>query len=62
MLRQPCILGGPQTKWDEIRSGYLTPAFSGGQKRAEMLRQPCILGGPQTTGGEIRSGYLTRAF
>ena len=31
----------------KIRSGCLTPAFLGAQKRAEMLRYPCILGGPQ---------------
>ena len=31
----------------KIRSGYLTLAFSGAQKRAEILRHPCILGGPQ---------------
>ena len=28
---------------EQIRSGYLTPAFSGAQKRAEMLRNPCVL-------------------
>ena len=33
MLRHPCILGDPQTKGDKIRKGYLTPAFSGAQKR-----------------------------
>ena len=43
----PCILGDPQTKGDKIRSGYLTPPFSGAQKRAEVLHHPCILGGPQ---------------
>ena len=32
---------------DKIRSGYLTFAFSGAQKRAELLRNPCILGDPQ---------------
>ena len=32
---------------DKIRSGYLTPTFSGAQKRAKVLRHPCILGGPQ---------------
>ena len=32
---------------EKIKSGYLTPAFSGAQKRAEVLRNPCILGGPQ---------------
>ena len=37
-MRHPCILGHPQTKGDKIRSGGLTPAFSGAQKRAEMLR------------------------
>ena len=31
----------------KIRSGYLTPAFLGAQKRAEMVRHPCILRGPQ---------------
>ena len=31
----------------QITSGYLTPAFSGAQKRAELLRNSCILGGPQ---------------
>ena len=46
----------------KIRSGYLTPAFSGAQKRAKMLRHPCILGGPQTKGDEIRIGCLTPAF
>ena len=34
----------------KIRSGYLTPAFSGAQKRVEMLRHPCILRGPQQRG------------
>ena len=28
---------GPQTKGDKIRSGCLTPAFLGAQKRAKML-------------------------
>ena len=35
------------TKQNKIRSGCLTHAFSGVQKRAEMLRHPCILGDPQ---------------
>ena len=35
------------TKGNKIRSGCLTLAFSGAQKRAEMLPHPCILGGPQ---------------
>ena len=58
MLRHPCILGDPQIKGDKIRSGYVTPAFSGAQKRADLLRHPCILGGPQTKGDKIRIGYL----
>ena len=62
MLRHPCILGDPQTKGDKIRIAYLTPAFSGAQKRAEMLRHPCILGDPQTKGDKIRIGCLTPAF
>ena len=40
--------GSPTPKaGTKIRSGYLTPAFSVGKKRAEMLCHPCILGGPQ---------------
>ena len=62
MLRHPCILGDPQTKGDNIRSGYLTSAFSGARKRAEVLRHPCILGDPRTKADKIRSGYLTSAF
>ena len=58
----PCSLGDPQTKGDEIRSGCLTLAFSGAQKRAEMLCHPCILGDPQTKGDKIGSGCLTSAF
>ena len=46
----------------KIRSGHLTPAFLGAQKRAERLRHPCILGDPQTKGDKIRSGCLTPAF
>ena len=38
------------TKGNKIRSGYLSPAFSGAQKRAEMLRHACILGDPQHRG------------
>ena len=49
-------------KCNKIQSGYLTPAFSGAQKRAEMLRHPCILGDPQTKGDKTRIGYLTPAF
>ena len=45
--------GGQNQKWsptkgNKIRSGCLTIAFLGAQKRVEMLRHPCILGGPQT--------------
>ena len=35
------------TKGNKIRSGHLTPAFSGAHKRVEMLRHPCILRDPQ---------------
>ena len=48
---------------DKIRSRYLTLAFSGAQKKAELLRNPCILGIPKAKlGDKIRSGYLTSAF
>ena len=62
MLRHPCILGDPQTKGDKIRSGYLTLAFLGAQKRAETLHHPCILWDPQTKGDKIRIGCLSHAF
>ena len=40
--------GAPNDKCREnIRSGYLTRAFSGPQEMAELLRNPCILEGPQ---------------
>ena len=57
----PCLIGGPKeggnatsplhsrghpTQRSKIKSGCLTPAFLGAQKRAEMLCHPCILGGP----------------
>ena len=28
---------------EKLKSGYVTPAFSGAQKRAKLLRNPCIL-------------------
>ena len=60
----PAFSGIPNAKRGEkIRSGYLTLAFSGAQKRAKLLRNPCILGNPQRQRGQkIRSGYLTLAF
>ena len=33
--------GVPETKGDQIRSGYLTPAFLKAKKRAEMLGPDC---------------------
>ena len=54
----------------KIRIGYITPAFSGTQKRAELLHNPCVLRGPPK-GGQNRiargpeSGrncYVTPAF
>ena len=44
----PAFSGSPNAKLgNKIRSGYLTPAFSVAQKRAELLHNPCILGDPQ---------------
>ena len=42
----PAFLGVPN-KGDKMRSGGLTPAFSGAHNRAEVLCNPCILGCPQ---------------
>ena len=47
----------------KIRSGYLTPAFSGAQKRAEMLCHPAFSAVPNAKCGEkIRDGRLVPAF
>ena len=43
---------------EKIRSGYLNPAFSGAQKRAELRRNPCILGGPQREAREEHQKWL----
>ena len=38
---------GVHNKGDKMRIGCLTPAFSQGQKGAELICHPCILGGPK---------------
>ena len=44
LLHNPRILGVPNAKHEEkITCGYLTLAFWGAQKRAEVLRNPGIL-------------------
>ena len=50
LLKLPSIVANRTQQGDKIRSGYLTPAFSGAHKWAELLHNPCILGGPQTRG------------
>ena len=52
---------GVPNKRDKIRIGYLTAAFSGAHKWAELLRNPCILGVPDK-GNKIRIAYLTTTF
>ena len=48
------FLGVPNTKCrEEIRSGCLTPVFSGAQKSAELLCNPCMRGGSQR---QVRGG------
>ena len=81
-LAHPCLLGGPQvggvapqplrskgfpTKGNKSRSGFLKPAISWTQKRAELLHNPYTLGDPQQrrTKSEVvalplRSGGPTR--
>ena len=41
---------GVAKQGNKIRSGCLTPAFSGAHTWVELLHTPCILGGPQTRG------------
>ena len=43
----------------KIRSGYVTLAFSGAQRRAEMLRNPYVLGGPQRQARGAKSEVAT---
>ena len=55
--------GVPNDKRGEkIRRGYLTPACSGAQRRAEVQSTTCVLRAPQSKGNKTRSGYLTLAF
>ena len=60
----PAFLGIPKQGGGggQIIYGFLTPAFSGAQKRAEMLCRPCIVANLQTKGDKIRIGCLTPAF
>ena len=58
-LPHPSLLGHPK-EGNKIRSGYLTPAFSGARKRAEMLRHSCHSRGSPTKGSKIRSGPQQR--
>ena len=58
-----CVFSGaPNPKRGEkIRSGYLKPAFSAAQRRAELLRNPCILGGPQSQARGENENWLPHA-
>ena len=64
-LRHPCLLKGPRLggiapcarvfsgvpqKGDNMRSGYINPAFSEFQDWAELLRNHCVLRHPQKRG------------
>ena len=44
---------------DKIRSGDLTPTFSGAHKGAELLRNPCTLGGSPTPSAGTKSEVAT---
>ena len=48
------------TNGNKTRNGYLTPAFSGAQKRSEMLRHPCILGDPQRQARGAKSDVVPK--
>ena len=64
MLRHSCILGDSLTNGDEMRSGCLTPTFSGAPNRAKVLHHLCILRGPQRpnvqTKLEVAQGWAHR--
>ena len=55
------MLVGSPTEGDNIKSGYITPAFSEAQKWVDWLHNPAFLGVP-IEGDKIRSGYLTPEF
>ena len=46
MLTQPSSSQGSPNNGDGVRSGHITPAFSGAQDWAQWLNNPCLLGGP----------------
>ena len=48
LLRNPCILGGPQRQaWGDNQKWPPHPCLLGVQKRARLLHNSCIVGGPQ---------------
>ena len=53
---------GSSTNGTKTRSGCLTLAFPGAEKRAEMLRHPCILGDPQQRGARSEVAAFPLAF
>ena len=58
MTNETLVFAGVPNKGHKIRSGYLTPAFSGAQKRVEVRPSPlCSRASP--TKGTKTSGCLT---
>ena len=49
------------TEGNKIRSGCLTRAFLGTQKRVELLHQPCILGAPQREARQAKNHTWSQA-
>ena len=58
----PVQIPQSQTKGDKIRSGYLTPAFSGAQKRAQVLCNTCIVGDSQHEARRENPKWLPHPF
>ena len=50
---------GVPRKGDKIRKGYLTRAFTGAHKWAELLHKPLRFSGVPQKGNKIRSGSIT---
>ena len=55
------VFSGVPKQGDNIKSGYLSLAFSGAHKWVEILCNPCVLGGPQL-GGSTTSPLRSRGF
>ena len=53
---------GSPNNGDQIRTGYVTPAFSGARNWVEWLHNPYLLGGPPTMGTKLEVAVSSVPF